>query len=713
MRLPAAAAALLALLASAGMGRLTLDGDAPWTLPPDDPLVAANARLNAETGGDDLLAAVVVDRRGGAFGLLDDEGVAALDAVRRAVADTPGLVRARSLLTAPLVDSRDGTLTASTPLAPPPSDPEGWAVARRMVHADPFVKQLLSGDGRVASTVGWIDRGSRDAILVRTVDRALRTGSLRPEAAAEARELVSAARLAVALGDAQGPPDAAVARALGASPRVAELGLLEAAEAQAADPAGVALQGLQARLDALELPAGVRVSVAGPRASEDALERETPRAVRLALLAVLATAGLAGARIRRRPAEGLAAVVGGALAFGGVLGLCGWLGLGLHPWLAILALLVAAWTASLVVAGRGQEWRLAPAVAAPAGLVLTFGGGPGVAAAGAGGLALGLALAAAFAGPAEPRPPRRGGWPWLVALLVATVALSGVVSRPLGLDPARMLSPRHPVGAATEALARGTGTAPGAFVLYEGGASRAVARPSSLSAIAALQQALLADEAVAGTASWVDLVAGLHRAVAGPDAGPLPTDPALVEQYLLLFGRPAETRALASADLDLAVVLLRLAPGGGARLAALSDRFPAGDDAATLVGQSVAMARAGRDRSVRAAWGLLAGLAILVGSLARRSAGLAVVAASCGAVALAVAAVAGGSVGVPALLAGGVVAGGSVATLSGASGRVAGAPILALAALAASPVTMFSIVALGVGAGLGAAVVVGILRPGA
>ena len=124
------AAALVGLLACAGLTRLTLDGAAPWRLDPEHPVSLASARLNATTGGDDLIAVVLVDSRGGRAGLLDRDGVAALDAVRLALEGAAGLERVRSVLTAPIVSTDGGAVTAITPLHPPPQDDAGWAVAR-------------------------------------------------------------------------------------------------------------------------------------------------------------------------------------------------------------------------------------------------------------------------------------------------------------------------------------------------------------------------------------------------------------------------------------------------------------------------------------------------------------------------------------------------------------------------------------------------------
>ena len=708
-------AALLALVACLGLTRLTVDGAAPWTLPPDAPLAQANARLNVATGGDDLLAVAVVDRRGGAHGLLDADGVAALERVQAMLSEAPGLHRVRSVLNAPLVDTRDGTITASTPFSPPPSDPATWQVARARLLTDPFAGQLISSDGRVASAVGWIDRGSRESAMVSAMNRELRRGQVPPDQAPQLRKLVSQARLAVALGEAEGPPDVAVARALEGSAVALERGWVASAEAQVADPAGVATAAVRAALTDLELPEGIHAELTGPRATEDALAAETPRAVRAALLAILAAAGLAGARRRRRPAEGLAAVVAGLLAFGGSLGLCGWMGVGLHPWLALLALLVASWTASLVVAGRGPALRSAPAVAAPAGLALVLGGGPGVAAVGLGSFALGLTLAAGFASPTDEPDPAPARWPVLPLLLVLAGLLATLVGRPLGLDPARMLAAGHAVGAATAVLGQELGTAPAAFLLYEGGSPRAIARPASLRALDSLQQAIEADAAVVKSASWADLIAQLHRAVAGPEGGRLPESEALVEQYLLLFGRPQETRALASAELDMAPILLRLSADGGTQLARLADRFPADDDAVTLVGQAVAMAVCARDRARLGGLGLLLGFILLCGGLGwgRRDRWSALaLAGTAGAVAIAVAAWALGSIGLPAILAGGVAAGGSAATLLGVRGRVAAVPLLGLVVLIASPVALFSSFALGACSGLAASLGLSSLRRG-
>lgn len=705
------AVALIALLACAGLPRLTVDGDAPWRLDPSDPLLAVNARLVEATGGDDLLAVVLMDSREGAHGLLDPEGVQAIESVRKALHGAPGLERVRAVTTAPLIDVHGGTITAHTPLSPPPTDAAAWARAREQVAADPFAAQMISPDGRVAAVVGWIARGSTDSALVRRVDVILRAGSLPREEALPLRQLISTARLAVALGEADGPPDAAAARALRESPIVADRGWLREAEAQVADPDASALVSARAALAGLALPVGIRAEPAGPQATEEALAQETPRSIRMALLAILAAAGLAGARVRRRPIEGLAAALGGALSFGGTLGLCGWLGLGLHPWLAMLALLAAAWTATLIVAGRGQSLLLAPGVAAPAGLAMALGGGLGVGTAAIGALVLGLGLAWGASGATQVEPPP--GPPRSLVLpgaLVLVLGLTALIDQPLGIDPARMVGASHPTGAATAALGAGPGTAPSAFLVFDGGAPRALARPSALAGIATVQDAIGLDGAVSGSASWADLIGALHRAVLGPDAPRLPEDAAVVEQYLLLFGRPQDARTLAAPDLSLAVVLLRFAPGGGAHLARLSDRFPADEDTVTLAGQAVAMARAARRRARLALLGAGLGLGLLGLSLVPRRArvaGILVWSTACGVIAVAISAWSLGSLGFPAVLAGAVASGGSVATLLGPRGRVAAVPLLGLVVLVPSPVALFSSFALGACAGLGMALFAG------
>lgn len=699
---PAAlAGVIVALLLCAGLPRLTLDGAAPFRLPDDDPLVAANAKLVKETGGDDLVAAVISDSRGGPHGLLDADGVAALESVRAALGSNPALRGVRSVTTAPILGEREGAMSASTPFLPAPTDPDGWSAARSALLGDPFVPQLISDDRRVAVVVGWVDRRPADAALVGAVSAALRGGGLPPEVAIELRRVLSEARLAVALGDEEGPPDAVAARRLAEHPAVRERGWVAAAEDQAADPAGVAWADAVARLAAVDLPQGITAAVAGPRASEEALSLQAPIAVRFGLLAVLAAAGLAGGRVRRRPSEGLVAVVAGVLAFGGSLGASGWLGQGLHPWLPILALVTAAWTSSLVVAGRAEVGASALWVAAPAGLVLAAGGGPGVAGAAAVSLGLGLLLAWGLAPRRAPRSAPAPAVSVPVATALALLLLALAAGQPQGVDPSRLLAPRHPVGAATHALAEALGTAPGAFLVYDGGAARAITHPRALQHLVSLQRALRNDAAVRSTASWADLIAQLHRAVAGPDAERLPEHADAVEQYLLLFARPDETRALASLDLSLAVVLLRLAPGGGAHLARLSDEFGAGDDAVTLAGQSVEMARASRTRARMAFVALGLGLLLLgLGAALRRDASAFAGALACAAVAGAVTTLSLGSLSFASALAAGIVAGGSAATLRGGPGRVAAVPLLALGVLAGSTVTLYSALGLGVSAGL-------------
>jgi len=68
-----------------------------------------------------------------------------------------------------------------------------------------------------------------------------------------------------------------------------------------------------------------------------------------------------------------------------------------------------------------------------------------------------------------------------------------------------------------------------------------------------------------------------------------------VDQYLLAFGRPEDTRMLVAPSLDLGVALVRMEAGQGARLAELADRFPGDGDGVVLAGSAVELALATRN----------------------------------------------------------------------------------------------------------------------
>ena len=605
-------AALLLLLAGLGLPNLVVDGTRVFALPDGHALPELSDAVDAATGGDDLLAVVVVDDSGDDVGLLDEAGVAVIEEIRSVMEGLAAFDGVRAVTSAPLLADVEGAITAVRPLVPPPSDAGGWEAARRAVLADPFARDLLiSADGRTALVAGWLFRGTGEEALVRQATLALRDPEFRSsEAGAALQEQVNGARLAVALGEARGPVDAEVGRRLA---ELAEYGGPGAGEVEAwrraafKDPASRAMATMGPILSDLDLPDGHRVGLAGVAVLEAALIEAVPLGVRLGLAGLVLMAGIVGFAGRRSLWDGGLAAVGTAGTFGVALGFYGLLGIPLHTLSALAALVGGAWAGGLLAArshGRlpaSDAAILCAALAAvPAAVGLTIpdaGPAPVIALAVASLIGLGAPVGdpagvvriSTVAGEA----PRWWSTQLAAALLVA--GLAGSWGLAVGVDAAGLVSAGHPAGMATVDLALGLGVAPSAFAVYrDGDQGRALARPAALSGLRLIQDALEADPAVAGTRSWADFVSALHVQVSGAPAGSLPSELALVEQYLLMFGQDDEARTLVSDDLGLGVAFIRLAPGGGAHLGRLAELWPAEGRPVGLAGDGVQVALAAR-----------------------------------------------------------------------------------------------------------------------
>ena len=632
--LPAVAVVgVLLLLAGLGLPRLVLDGPRAYALPAGHPLPELSARLNAATGGDDLIAVVVVDESGDEAGLLDADGVALIEQIRDGMERLAVFGRVRSVTTAALMADVEGALTAVRPLVPAPADPAGWRAARAAVLADPFVRDLLiSPDGRTALVAGWLLRGTPEELLARRVTVALRDPEFRAgEAGAALQELVNGARMAVVLGEASEPVDEELGRRLHALVESGGPGAARVAawrQASVEDPAAGAVAEVDALLAGLDPGGDVRVGVAGVAVVEAALTEAVPAGVRLGLLGLVLLAGLVASMGRRSVADGAVATVGSAIAFVVSLGLFGLLGVPLHTLSALAALAGAAWAAGLLAA------RSAGGLPANSAVVLcaALSGGAAVtglvASAAALAPVIGLAVGSTV-GLVTPIGPRRRDtptpppvwdqprwWSTQLAALLLLVGIYGASGRVAGVDAAGLLATSEPAGRATVDLAEGLGVAPSAWAVYrDPDHERALAEPVALSGLRLVQRGLEADEAVAGTRSWSDFVSALHSRVSGAGEGELPGELALVEQYLLMFGQEDEVRSLVSADLGLGVAFVRLAPGGGAHLGRLAERWPADGRPVALAGQGVLVslaARLGARRMLRAGAVTLALALVLV-----------------------------------------------------------------------------------------------------
>ncbi len=681
----------LALAAAAGLGRVTVEPDAPFVGESESPLEVADRALRATTGGDDLVVVVLRDSRGP----MGPDSVAAVDGVYEALTAEPALARSRSFTRAPILASDEGMITASTPLHPLPSGP-AFASARARVLADPFAGgTLVTPDGTLALLPSWIHRPSPDDALVGIASAALQDEAIRAtDEGKAARQAIDAARLAVVLGDRAGPADVEVARRLrelAEGDNALVRGWLDQVSALVDDPESAALEAARRALVSVTLPAGVHGGVLGEAAVRGELAAAFPLAVALALAGILL--GLGGVL---GVAEGVAAAARATLAGGigaaAVAGGLGWVGAPMHSWTA-LAPIAGAALAGLAASQSPSVNRILGALMPVGGLALGLRHGPGATAAWLLVVVVTLGAAALPTGRSPGRPLDRmpvASRPWMGACGLTLVALSVVVPRPLGMDPGRQLRRSHPIGSLMAAL-DAYGMATPAQIALEGEGARALARPEALRTLRSAQDELEAREEVAGTVSWADFVAALHAAGSGADG--LPGDPALVDQYLLLFGRPDEVRPLVAEDLSVGGGILRLAPGQGARLGPLAG--PVGEGV-LITGGAARVARAGWLAARGALWAVL-GLMLGFGWLAVRDrgvteTGLAGAAGSAGA--LAVCSLAAGSLGVEAFVAGAIV---WAMTLLG-GGRAALVGVGAALALM-SPVVIVGSLGLGVASG--------------
>jgi hypothetical protein len=624
----------LLLLGLLGAPRVVVDGQRAFALPQGHALPEIGALLDARTGGDDLVAIVVSDESGDAHGLLDADGVLAIETLRQGLAATPAISSVRAVTSAPLLADREGTITAIRPLSPPPSDEAGWDEARRAVLADDFVRgQLIAADGRLALIVGWIERGGPDAILVARASGALSSDAFRASEAGQAiQSAVNGARMDVALGRAEGPVEAEIVRRIeviaeGGGPGG---GLVAGWLAERSDdPERLARVAIDQLVADFEPPPGLRVGATGASIVEAALQAVVPRAVGWSLLGLALLGGLLGAALR--PDDRLRAalaVAGGALVgFVATVGAFGLFGVPLHTWTALAALLGAAWAAALLAAtaaGSPPRPGAVLLVGLAGALPWVVGLGPS-----AGGAAAAIAFAAgclAAAGgsglfPAEERSSAPDWTPrWWTSQLAALALVGGLFvlrGAPVGLDAGALLSASHPVGRATSDAADRLGVVPSAFLVCRApDLERPMANPAMLRSLGTVQRSIEHADGVRGSRSWTDFVAALHRRVAGAQEGALPDSADLVEQYLLMFGQRSETRVLVDDGLDMGVGFVQLERGGGAHLGALAETWPADEGPVALAGDGVEMALAGRIAGRGMLRGGAVGLALLLAMLA-------------------------------------------------------------------------------------------------
>ena len=142
-----------------------------------------------------------------------------------------------------------------------------------------------------------------------------------------------------------------------------------------------------------------------------------------------------------------------------------------------------------------------------------------------------------------------------------------------------------------------------------------MAQPERLEELRAAERVLEEHPGVQGVVGWTDFLSTIHAAVAGAPAGDLPGAPDLVQQYLLMFDRPSETRPLVSSDRSIGVGFVRMDPGRDGEVAHLASMFPAGTGAPALAGEAVALALGGVEATRSLALLLAIGLLVAFGAI--------------------------------------------------------------------------------------------------
>ncbi len=731
------------LLAATGTPRLIEDGDAAYRLPEAHAMHRLNERFVDGTGGDDVVGVLVVSEES----LVSPAGLEGVSAVRDALATAGAITGVRDFTTLSLLTVRDETITGETPLDPAPTTDEGWAAARSRLMKDPFTAGLLSEDARVALVVGWVRRDDADARFVDRVARDLADAGFRAtDAGGALRAIVDQARLDVMMGDRPGPPHAAVAAALGEArggdgPAAAHLAeAARIAEADAADPEAAARAAVDHAILAAAGP-GRRLLPVGAPFVERAVSERYAEHLALAFLGLFAALPVLVAGRRESWKVGGKALAAAAVALGGAVGVLGWFGVPLHPISAGLILGASVLTAlGLLGAGSPRQPRLelllllllpwcsrdlhgvtglglSAALAIAWATVWTAGRTVRVVSAGIDPELLGLTR--------RPSPAAMGA----AGLLVA-VGVGAAASAPLGIRPSHWLSDQDPAGVAVLTMDAHLGGGTPLHVVSAAGPG-AMADPELLADLRAAEEALADHPAVESVVGWTHFISALHSAVAGDTDGALPDRADLVQQYLLMFDRPEDTRPLVAPDKSVGTGFIRVRPGEDGRLAELAETLPAGTGGPAVAGRAAALVLGGLfvTRSLALLLGL--GVVVALGALLwvpvagaarpasfdeRLSSVLTAVhvAIPSGCVAVGAAALAGKSLGPEALLAGAIVAGTSLAvTRCDERDRLQAFVLvgLGLGVLLLGPVAPLR--GLGVGAAVGAVAALGLGRTAA
>jgi len=620
---------VLSATAASGLNKLSSNSGGIDRLPPEHPVAQATQVLDDQTLGDDVLVVVVHSEDGHPQGVLRAGALAPLEAIQSAMEALPGLVEVRSALNVPVLAERDGALTAVTPLRPAPDTVESWATARTLLTEDSFVRASFLGEAATTTAlVGWLWSGDLDEWLARNAAFALKDEEFRAGELGRALQAeVNQARLAVAMGDVEGPAGVEIARRLRslATTDVRAGALLRQWEETAAEPSGEAIAGLQERLTEEQgalRAAGLRAALVGPTVLQTRLQSLYRSSLLRGLAALALFAGLVTWGLRRSVGPSLLAAAAAPVSFVVSMGLFGFLGLAVHP-ISVSCALLAGWWALTFGTGRAEGagddalsfalWTLP--LGAGAFSMLGYAGG--------GTASLAIILVAVLPALALFLPREQRSLPANVlnrrpALVAAGFALAGfsfLFAVGVGVDPSRLLANSEDAGWASTLLDEELGTMPPAFLVadYRGGEPRSLTNPKVVQALSSLEENTLAqlESSMRSIVGWPEFITKIDRGLGGE--GGIPDDPATIQQYLLMFHRDEDTRAIASSDLEVAVSVLSLHSGGGPAVAKKAAALARSDGSSGLAGDALEMMLASRLAVQRGVAGVLALLVLFVG----------------------------------------------------------------------------------------------------
>ncbi len=559
--------ALLAVVVFA-IGLITLKADpgAGFRLEVGDGIPTAAVQLREETGGDEVFTVLLHHPNG----LMNAAGVSAIKSVHGRLQTLPEVAAVESVWGLSLPGGASGAFGAVRPLEPAPSGSDAWASVDSLLRGHPLVAgSLLSSNGRLARVVVWPRREGVDAGALRRASSAADSGPLAgTDVGAAVQAAVGEARMAVALGEAEGPPDRAAWSALdGLVAEWPDLGprlqsWREAAELAAGAPLLTARPALIGALDDLSVGTGIAVLPLSQGLVQDAVEAAARGSLKWFLAAFGALVFLVGLFGRRPLLETLGLLGLPLIGCAAGLGLSSWLGGTLHATsaLAIPLVVLAAW-AWLCCRPHSRVTRGFWVTLALAGLPLMVWPAPGpiddLRLALFGGWIASWLVLTAFAGHQAHRfhtpedPALAGSLRWVglggglrtfaVLGLSAALGLLLVWLLPFGLDPARALVGDSEVAQALQHSEREFGSGP-LLLRLEAEEGTTLQGDAGLGSLHRLEDHLASLPFVLATQSLRTVLTELHRAVSGVPGAEFPDEGPLAEQYLFLFGRPQALR---------------------------------------------------------------------------------------------------------------------------------------------------------------------------